>query len=101
EMKRHDNAAISSFGTVADAWKKNMDSLELILKERCFYHEDNVFNDPDCFGKPGPFPIVVDVRPEGAGFVRLNSTLIEEFDWSGRYYESPMSFKAIPTSTNY
>lgn len=102
EMKRHDAPATSNFGTGTDAWKKNMDSLEKQFVTRCFIHEDDIFAKTDeCFGLSGPYPITVDVKPAGSGSVILNSSLLEEYVWTGKYYNTVLSFKAVPTNTNY
>ncbi len=100
EMVRHETPATGSFATEANAWKGNMDSLEKILATRCYINE-NAFNTSNCFGLTGPYPITIDVRPAGAGRVKLNTTVLEEYQWSGKYYSTTLSFKAIPTSTNY
>src|SRR5690606_1412350 len=76
EMKKHEDPGIGQFGSAADRWKSNMDSLRKIIGMRCFYHQNEqtpVFSQFNCFGLPGPYNVAVDVSPPGAGLVRLNS----------------------------
>lgn len=105
EMKYHEDPASTPapggrFSTLTDVWDTNMAVLSKVIGQRCYIY-DNVLSKGGCFGAPGRFPITVDVRPEGAGKVKLNSMVLDSFKWEGRYYQTTMSFKAIPNSSDY
>lgn len=102
EMKCHEDpgctAGPSPFSTIVDQWDSNMVRFYKVLDERCYYAATS-FTQGGCYGSTGPFPLVVDVEPQGAGWVKLNSMVLDTYPWSGNYYGTLMSFKAIPTST--
>lgn len=81
-------------------WDTNVVKLRKAIETRCKYF-GNAFNTAGCYGMQGPFDLTVDVYPQGAGTVRLNTIILPFYIWTGRYYNSQLSFKAIPTSTNY
>ncbi|MCW3077252.1 MAG: hypothetical protein JWO32_1861 [Bacteroidetes bacterium] len=88
------------FATVVGDWDSNTVHLRKAIAGRCSYF-NNGFNKNGCYSMLGPHDITVDVYPAGAGNVRLNSVVLPFYIWSGRYYNSQLSFKAIPTSTAY
>ncbi len=105
EMKYHEDPSSTPapggrFSTAIDLWDTNMAVLKKVIQLRCYIY-DYVLTKGGCFGSAGPFPISVDVRPQGAGKVKLNTMVLDSFIWTGRYYQTTMSFKAIPTSTDY
>jgi gliding motility-associated-like protein len=85
---------------VENAWDTNTTRLREIIARRCLTVEDYL-TKPGCFSATGPYALTVDVRPAGAGQVKLNSIILDAYKWSGKYYSTTMSFKAIPTNTNY
>lgn len=109
EMKYHeDPASVPKKGmfTTSDVnhiWDTNTAVLRKAISLRCFYFFDNKggFSQPTCYGLAGPFGITVDVKPTDAGKVRLNSTVLPNYIWYGDYYQSNISFKAIPASSEY
>jgi gliding motility-associated-like protein len=103
EYARHEDPANGKFGSEPLAWKGNIDSLRQIIEARCyhFYDPNTSFASKGCFGTPGPYVLTVNVEPKEAGQVRLNRTLLTEYVWTGKYFATPLSFKAIPTNTNY
>jgi gliding motility-associated-like protein len=103
EMKCHEDPSCESTGgfhTQVDVWDTNTTILRHNLELRC-NSIANQFSKGNCYGLQGPFEITVDVRPSGAGKVKLNSILIDNYVWKGKYFQTTMSFKAIPTNTNY
>lgn len=103
EMKCHEDPACEptgDFHTQIDLFDTNTIVFKRNLAARCFAIA-NQFSKGNCYGLQGPFDIAVDVRPAGAGNVKVNSILLDSYVWRGRYYQTTMSFKAIPTNTNY
>jgi gliding motility-associated-like protein len=88
------------FPTTVDLWDTLATKLGYTIANRCYVVE-NFFKTPGCFGATGPYNITVNVKPEGAGSVKLNSTVLDKYIWTGKYYATLLSFKAIPTNTNY
>ena len=104
EMKYHEDPAstpsLGKFSTTADLWDSNTVKLRRAIDCRCNFVK-NSFNTSGCFGLTGPFDISVDVRPLGAGSVKLNTYFLDEYPWTGSYYQTIMSFKAVPTNTTF
>lgn len=101
EMAFHETAGNGLFPSVAVGdWDTNAVRLRYAIAGRCEYMK-NAFGSANCYGMLGPYDIKVDVFPAGAGSVRLNSVVLPFYIWTGRYFNSTLSFKAIPTSTNY
>ncbi|GAB4449619.1 MAG: hypothetical protein OHK0036_06830 [Bacteroidia bacterium] len=80
-------------------WQANVDTFIARIQNRC----DTIFSKfKSCYGLNGPHNITVDVYPSGAGYVYLNTILLKNFTWTGKYYAPTiLSFKAIPSDTNY
>ncbi|MGZ3919980.1 MAG: CotH kinase family protein [Bacteroidia bacterium] len=104
EMRYHEDPGSAPkpgrFITLQGAWDTNAIHLRNIIAARCNYMT-SAFAKPGCFQMLGPHDITVDVYPQGAGVVRLNSIILPYYVWSGKYFNTQISFKAIPTSTNY
>ncbi len=106
EMKIHSDPATGpEFGTVIDpdpaCWDSTIYRLRLIIEQRCYFVATS-FSKPNCFGMVGPHDISVDVRPDSAaGKVKLNTEILPLYPWTGRYYSTLISLKAIPSSTAY
>ncbi|MBA3679666.1 MAG: gliding motility-associated C-terminal domain-containing protein, partial [Bacteroidetes bacterium] len=109
EMKYHeDPAAIpfaGDFTTATDLWDTLSSELRRNIYKRCAFFKGgslgNGFNVIGCYGMTGPFELTIDVKPQGAGKVRLNTLLLENYLWTGHYFSTTMPLKAIPTSTDY
>lgn len=107
EMKYHEDPATApvpgNFITAQDGWDTLTSIYRRGIVKRCETMADAFVSKftGSCYGMTGPYPITVDVQPVGAGTVRLNSLSLENFVWSGQYYNSTLAFKAVPTSSNY
>ncbi|MCX8080204.1 MAG: CotH kinase family protein [Bacteroidia bacterium] len=103
-MKEHEDPGRPPFpglfATQPDAWDTNMAVLKRAIEARCKFMK-NAFNTFGCYGLQGPYPITVDVRPQGAGKVKLNTMVLQNYKWSGNYYSGLLTFKAIPADTSY
>jgi gliding motility-associated-like protein len=104
EMRCHENpgceAGPGQFATMEDQWDTNVTRLQMTVDQRCFVVE-NYFNKVGCYGAKGPHPLTIDVSPAGAGNVKVNTILLNTYPWKGNYFSTTMSFKAIPTNTNF
>lgn len=104
EMRCHEDPGCAAgpgvFITEMNLWDSNMVKLRNAVARRCDIVA-NYFKKPGCYGVYGPYPVVVDVYPSGAGKVKLNSLELDKFKWIGNYYSTTMSFKAIPASSRY
>lgn len=104
EMKYHEDPSSApypgQFKTAIDLWDSNTVRLRRAIECRCFAAA-NSFSKPGCYGATGPFPITVDVFPAGAGTVKLNSFAIDSYQWSGNYFATTLSFKAVPSNTTF
>jgi gliding motility-associated-like protein len=104
EMKYHEDPGSTpfpgKFNSKIDNWDSNMVKLRKFISNRCFVLETGL-NAKGCFGAAGPFNLSVDVQPTGAGQVKLNTTLLENYVWEGKYYQTNLSFKAIPINSDY
>ena len=101
EMKCHSDPACAGagvFSTEAGNWENNMVHLRKLVNDRCAAMEKAL---PGCYTLSPPRLVTVNVSPAGSGKVQLNTLLLEEFPWVGQYYNTSLSFTAVPTSTNY
>ncbi len=103
EMQYHELPDKPFGSQTKDRWDTLMLQLRNFINQRCYIVDENYFSkSASCFGAGGgPYPLTVDVYPVGAGRVKLNSTILDSYLWSGQYYQTTLSFKAIPTNTNY
>ncbi len=102
EMHYHEDPGSSPtpglYAGVIGTWDTNMVHLRRIIAYRC----DWIINGlKTCYPAQGPYQITVDVEPAGAGVVKLNSTVLPYYKWTGNYFQTTLSFKAIPTNTLY
>lgn len=104
EYKKHEDPGTiplpGAFVTQTDLWDTNMSALKKAITARCEFMTD-AFNTVSCYGLVGPYDISVDVRPAGAGTVKLNTNLLPYYAWSGKYFIGQMGFKAKPIDTTF
>jgi len=82
-------------GSVA-TWNSHLDLLRDQINGRCAVISQGLV---DCYTLTGPYPIVVQVQPVGAGTVRLNTLDLANYPWSGTYYgNTTLEFTATTTS---
>jgi len=80
-------------------WQGNVTTLRNYISTRCTALTQGMI---DCYNLTGPFPIIVDVVPAGAGTVDLNSLSLDQFSWSGSYFGGiPIILTTTPTSSQY
>ncbi len=108
EMRNHEDPAYlpstSPYASTIDTWDTNMVRLRRIIAYRCDFMINGLKKcntTQQTYATQGPYPVTVDVRPVGSGSVKLNSIVLPYYKWSGNYFPTTLSFKAIPTSTAY
>lgn len=69
-------------GTVA-GWQANVQTLKDYIDARCAAISSGMV---DCYDLTGPFDLVVNVDPAGAGEVKVNSEWVPYYPWTGLYY---------------
>jgi len=85
-------------GSVAE-WENNVQKIRNFINTRHAYLPTGFMN---CWNLDGPYQITVDVMPEGVGKVQLNSTVLDDYVWTGDYFGGiDNKLKAIPTNPNY
>lgn len=103
EMRCHEDPGCeieNDFSTQPANWDSATAKLRLTLEDRCFAIETQ-FSKTGCYGLTGPYEVAVDVRPAGAGNVKVNSLLLDTYVWKAKYYQHNMTLMAYPTNTNY
>jgi hypothetical protein len=84
-------------------WEDAMDTLKIRLLERCG-KVDSLLQK--CMNLDGPYQIHLNVKPAGAGTIDFNTLHINNFIWSGDYYQNKVSpyilsyIEAWPTDTS-
>ncbi len=102
EMRNHSDPAytptLSPYSSLPETWDTNMVRLRRAIAYRCDWMINGL---KKCYPSQGPYPITVDVEPPGAGVVKLNTIVLPYYKWTGNYFQTTLSFKAIPTNTTY
>ncbi len=94
EMDRH---AQRWFGTYTE-WQSNVGELRDFIEQRCV---DLTQGFMDCYSLTGPYDLTVTADPIDAGSVQLNSLVIDEFPWTGTYFEGiDTKLEAQPDGNN-
>ena len=92
-------AQVAKWGGTMPGWQANVTTLRNYISTRCVALTQGMI---DCYNLNGPYNIVVDVQPAGAGTVTLNSLDLDQFPWSGSYFGGiPIILTTTPTSTQY
>jgi gliding motility-associated-like protein len=87
---------INKWGGNYTTWWNNYQTLRTFIQDRCAQVMQEF---DDCWPVTGPWPLVVDVQPPGAGTIDLNSITLTNFPWSGQYPGNmTMLMTAIPDS---
>jgi hypothetical protein len=77
-------AQCARWGGVLTTWQTNIQTLRNFIINRCNYLSTTGFID--CYSLTGPYNIVLNVDPPGAGNIQLNSLSLTQFPWTGTYY---------------
>ena len=79
EMQTH----LNRWGGTYSKWQSNVKLLEDFITERCDVMSAGLKN---CYSLTGPYDVVLNVEPAGAGKIGLNSLTVDQFPWKGSYY---------------
>ncbi len=56
----------------------------------------------DCYNLTGPYDVVIDLQPEGAGQVKINSLQLGQYPWTGTYFSGiDVKLMAIENNPSY
>jgi hypothetical protein len=95
EMPRH----IARWGGSMTQWENNVQKIRNFITARADYIPSGF---QGCWNLTGPYNVNFDVEPAGKGNIQLNSLLLNEFPWSGNYYDGVNTLMtAIPNDLNY
>jgi gliding motility-associated-like protein len=86
---------IAKWGGTLTGWQTNVQILRDYIVARCDSITEGL---KDCYSLTGPFNVIYEVDPVGAGHIQVNSLLLTSFPWAGTYYGGiPTSLTAIAT----
>jgi hypothetical protein len=74
---------IARWGGNMAQWETNVQRIRDFMLERCEAIQDGLI---DCYDLEGPYDVVFNVDPPGAGMIRINSITPETYPFSGVYY---------------
>ncbi len=90
---------VAKWGGTMGGWQTNVTTLRTYISTRCTTLVQGMI---DCYNLSGPYNIIVEVQPVGAGTVEINSLFLDQFPWSGTYYGGiPVILQTAPTSSQY
>ncbi len=87
---------IQRWGQIAsyNDWAASVQAIKYYNYNRLNPARDNVINS---LGLPGKVDLLLNVFPDGAGKVKISSTVPESFPWTGVYFKGcPVQIEAIP-----
>ncbi len=90
---------IAKWGGTLGGWQNNVTVLQNYITARCAAMNQGMI---DCYNLTGPYELIVEVDPPGAGTVELNSLFLDVFPWTGSYFGGiPIILQTEPTSPQY
>ncbi|CAN5340879.1 hypothetical protein BH09BAC5_BH09BAC5_07050 [soil metagenome] len=92
-------AQCAKWGGSMPTWNANVLTMRNYIQTRCVALQTGMIG---CYNLTGPYDIVIEVQPVGAGTVDCNSLHLDQFPWNGQYYGGiPIILQTAPTSSNY
>ncbi|MCJ8291137.1 MAG: CotH kinase family protein [Crocinitomicaceae bacterium] len=76
-------AQVAKWGGTYAGWQAAVQTMRDFIDQRCIAMQTGLV---DCYDLTGPFDIVFDVTPAGAGEIKVNSIWQNSFPWSASYY---------------
>ena len=95
EMQRH----CTRWGGNVSQWNENVQKIRNFV-----YTRYNVVSAGinECYSVTGPYQLVVNMEPQAAGQVQVNSLILSNLPWSGNYYGGmDTKLSAIETNQQY
>ncbi|MCU0435152.1 MAG: CotH kinase family protein [Bacteroidia bacterium] len=90
---------IQRWGGSMAGWQANVTALRNFIQTRCTALVQGMM---DCYDLTGPYEIILEVQPPGAGTIQLNSLDLDVFPWTGSYFGGiPIILQTEPTSPLY
>ncbi len=90
---------IAKWGGSMATWNSNVNNMRTFIQARCIALQQGMIN---CYNLTGPYNIIIEVQPVGAGTVQCNSLSLDQFPWTGLYYGGiPIILMTAPTSAQY
>jgi hypothetical protein len=95
EMQKH---CVRWGGSVFE-WNKNVQKIRDFVNTR---YEVVTEGLKECYSITGPYQVVVNMDPPGAGQVQVNSLTLKDFPWTGSYYGNmDTKLSAVETNLQY
>ena len=83
-------------GSISD-WENNVQTLRDFIEDRCTIIDEAIVDCYEDEGISGPFDVVINVQPEGAGRVKANTLIGENYPWQTTYFGGiQLELTAIP-----
>jgi gliding motility-associated-like protein len=92
-------AQCAKWGGNMSTWQSNVTTMRTFIQTRCTDLQQGMVN---CYSLTGPYQIILEVQPAGAGTIDCNSIHLDQFPWNGTYYGGiPIILRTAPTSSQY
>jgi len=92
EMQKH----INKWGGSFTEWQNNVQAIRDFIIQRCAFFTQGFVN---CYSLTGPFNVVFKVTPNGAGKIKLNSSVLPNYPFNSTFYGGIQNnLQAIPNS---
>ncbi len=92
-------AQCARWGGSVNQWQTNVQTMRTYIQQRCVDIQAGMVN---CYSLTGPYNVVIEVQPVGAGTVDVNSLHLDAFPWTGLYYGGINTIlQTAPTSAMY
>jgi len=76
-------AQVARWGSSIATWEANVQTLRDFITDRCVEIETGLV---DCYDLVGPYEVTYDVVPVASGTIKVNSTTLDQYPWTGTYY---------------
>ncbi len=74
---------VARWGSSVATWEANVQTLRDFITDRCVEIETGLV---DCYDLVGPYEVTYDVAPVASGTIKVNSTALDQYPWTGTYY---------------
>lgn len=81
-----------------EEWQNNVERLQYFIDRRTTAIESGI---ADCYNLTGPYDLTLDVEVQNVANIKVNSFVVEQFPWTGKYYgDIETIIKIQPTDTS-